>query len=223
MPAADGAKLTPILHVPPAGTPAAQPLLARLKNCPLTSGIVSKSLVLPLLCKVIDLTGALPVFTFPKFSEVGAIVSFTDGVDVGDAVGVTVMVADAVAVFVGVAVAVGDAVAVAVAVGVMVAVAVAVALGVAVAVAVAVGVTVGDVLVVGDGVAVFVALAVGVALDVAVGVALEVGVGGTLEVAVGVGLAVDVGVGVGDASPDSNAPMSHAPLLSPGAGRGSPR
>ena len=129
LPAVIGAKLTPILHVPCAGTPASQSLLARLKYCPLTCGTVTKSVVLLLLCKVIDLIGALPVLTVPKLSAVGVIVSFTGG-----GLGVAV----AVGVIVTVAVAVGVSVAVAVAVGVPVAVIVAVALGVAVALPVAV-------------------------------------------------------------------------------------
>lgn len=206
MPLVKGAKLTPILHVPPAGTPVTQVLLARLKNCPVTCGTVIASIVLLLLCKVIDLVGAFPVLTFPKLSDVGVMVSFTGGgLGVGDAVGVIVMVAVGVAVSVGVAVAVG--VSVAVAVGVSVAVAVAVAETVAVAVGVSVVVTVA--VVVGDAVIVAVGVAVGDALKVAV--------------AVPVGVALAVGVGEPAAAVDSNAPISHAPLLSPGSGRGSPR
>ena len=188
MPLAKGAKLTPILHVPPAGTGVPQVLLTRLKYCPLTCGTAIASVVLLLLCKVTDLIGASPVLTLPKLSDVGEMVSFTGGgLGVGDGDGVIVMVAVAVAVMVGVAVAV--------AVGVDVMVAVAVEVGVAVA--------------------------VGVPVVVAEGVP----VGDPVTVAVGVadadGVAVAVGVGV--TSIDSNAPISHAPLLSDGSGRGSPR
>ena len=205
-----GAKLTPILQVPPAGTPASQVLLARLKNCPVTCGTLIASIVLLLLCNVIDLIGIFPVLTLPKFSDVGVMVSFTGGgLGVGDAVGVIVVVAVAVAVSVGVAVAVGVPVAVGVlvAVGVSVAVAVAVAETVGVAVAVAVVVTV--------------AVAVGDAVIEAVGV--TVGDALKVPVAVAVGVALAVGVGEPSAAVDSNAPISHAALLSPGSGRGSPR
>lgn len=192
LPFAKGAKLTPIWHVPPAGTGVSQVLLAKLKYCPLTSGTSIASVVLLLLCKVTDLIGASPVSTLPKLSEVGEMVSFiSGGLGVGDGDGVIVIVAVAVAVLVAVAVAVGVAVAVRVAVALAVAVGVAVAVAVLVTVAVAVGVAVGD------------AAAVPVEVAVTVGVALA--------------------VGVPSASIDSNAPMSHALLMSPGSGRGSPR
>jgi hypothetical protein len=55
-----GAKLTPIWQVPPGGTPAAQPLLVKLKNCPDTCGLVTRSFRPLLLCKVTDLIGAFP-------------------------------------------------------------------------------------------------------------------------------------------------------------------
>ena len=69
-----------------------------------------------------------------------------------------------------------------------------------------------------------VGLLVGVRLGVAVSVAVGVPVA---TVAVDVGDALEVvvadAVGVGAMSVDSNAPISHVPLSSPGSGRGSPR
>jgi hypothetical protein len=196
LPAASGAKLTPSWHIPPGGTPATQALLVRLKNCPATCGFVTRSFVLLLLCNVTNLIGAFPVPTFPKLSDFGEMVSLIGGgLGVAVAVGVEVVVAVAVAVLVGVAVTV--------AVAVEVSVAVAVAVGVAVEVAEAVGV------------------AVAVAVAIVVSVAVEVGDALKVAVAVAVGVALAVGVAV--ASIDSNAPMSQAPLLSAGSGRGSPR
>lgn len=210
LPAVMGAKLTPIWHVPPAGTGVSQVLLARLKYRPLTWGTSIASVVLLLLCKVTDLIGASPVSMLPKLSEAGEIVSFiVGGLGVGDGDGVIVIVVVAVGVLVAVAVAVGVAVAVRVALALAVGVEVAVAVAVLVTVAVAVGVAV----------AVSVLEAVAVAVGVAVGDAAAVPV----EVAVAVGVALAVGVGVPSASIDSNAPMSHALLMSPGSGRGSPR
>jgi hypothetical protein len=95
-------------------------LLARLKYCPLTCGMLTRSLVLLLLCKVIDLIGAFPVPTLPKFSDFGEMVSLIGGgLGVEVAVGVAVLVAVAVAVIVAVAVTVAVAVEVSVTVAVL--------------------------------------------------------------------------------------------------------
>ena len=76
VPGASGAKLTPIWQVPRGGIPAAQPLLAMLKDCPVVCSAETTSLaVLLLLCSVTDFVATLPVWTFLNFTVFGATVS----------------------------------------------------------------------------------------------------------------------------------------------------
>ena len=76
VPGARGAKLTPIWQVPRGGIPAAQPLLAMLKDCPVVCSAENISLaVLLLLCSVTDFVATLPVWTFLNFTVFGPTVS----------------------------------------------------------------------------------------------------------------------------------------------------
>src|SRR5260370_6011640 len=90
LPGADGSKLTLIWHIPPGGIPAAQLLLAKLKNCPLTRIFVTRSFVLPLLCKVTDAVAPpVPGLTLPKLSDFGETAIF-GGACLGVAVAIAV-------------------------------------------------------------------------------------------------------------------------------------
>ncbi len=76
VPGAVGAKLTPISQVPRGAIPAAQPLLAMLKDCPVVcSAEITSFAVLLLLCSVTDFVATLPVCTFLNFTVFGATVS----------------------------------------------------------------------------------------------------------------------------------------------------
>ena len=110
-PLAVGANVTEIVHFPPGGSGATQPFVtlngSPTPSTPPMSTVIPGFFLLPSGLLTVIFFGPLrpPIFTVPKFNDVGLIFSLTAtgvGVDVGVAVAVAVWVAVGVAVAVAV-------------------------------------------------------------------------------------------------------------------------